>query len=55
MKRTSDEARAYEANKAVMADAVNKANVAEEVEANIINKIVAVGKAILINKVIAVD
>jgi hypothetical protein len=38
-----------------VANAANKANVAQEVKANVINKIVAVNKAILIDKVIAVN
>ncbi len=46
------EAKAHEADKAVVVDTTNKANVAKK--ANIIGKIFASNKAILINKVIAV-
>jgi hypothetical protein len=50
----ANEAKTYEVNFCHFG-ASNKANVAKEVKANTINKIIAVNEAILIDKVIAVD
>jgi hypothetical protein len=51
----ANKAKAYEANKAVVANVANDANVAKEVKANVINKIIADDEAIFFDKVIAVD